>query len=182
MRTREEVLKYICKNFYQTGLAVEVGVKQGHFSKKILSHWAGKVYLVDAWRSYPSEQYRDIANVDDQTHAIFMMETVYHVKDYRERAVMIRDESVSAASLFRDKSLDWVYIDAAHDVDNCYADIQAWIPKVRDGGVIWGDDYLEGRYFDSDFGVKTAVEKSFNSFETNEWNCEGIPQWWKVLT
>lgn len=49
--------------------------------------------------------------------------------------------SAPAASLFRDNSLDFVFIDAAHDYDNVIADINAWLPKVKSGGILSGDDY-----------------------------------------
>jgi predicted O-methyltransferase YrrM len=179
MQTRKELLKTFCRDFYKTGLAVEVGVKTGDFSRAILQNWAGTLYMVDAWRFYRG--YQDIANVTDEYHAAFMGQAMLNVANYREKAVMIRDESVRAASMFADRSLDWVYIDAAHDTENCYADIQAWLPKVRDGGVIWGDDYMDGIYHDSVFGVKTAVQKAFNFFETNEGQSEDNPQWWKVI-
>ncbi len=48
--------------------------------------------------------------------------------------------STEAAALFADGSLDVVFIDAAHDYDSVRADVRAWYPKVRTGGVIAGDD------------------------------------------
>lgn len=63
----------------------------------------------------------------------------------------IRMGSVEAAATFPNASLDFVFIDAAHDYENVLADIRAWWPKVKPGGVLAGDDY----YFR---GVKRAVE------------------------
>jgi hypothetical protein len=48
--------------------------------------------------------------------------------------------SVEAARLFADDSLDFVFIDGAHDYANVRADVRAWYPKVKKGGVIAGDD------------------------------------------
>ena len=49
--------------------------------------------------------------------------------------------SVEAARLFDDESLDFVFIDGSHDYASVCADITAWLPKVRPGGVLAGDDY-----------------------------------------
>ena len=53
----------------------------------------------------------------------------------------MRMSSVEAAPSFADKSLDFVMIDASHDYEDVRDDILAWSPKLRDDGVLAGDDY-----------------------------------------
>lgn len=53
---------------------------------------------------------------------------------------MIREESVDASALFEDGSLDAVFIDAAHDFESVKADLAAWRPKVKPGGILAGHD------------------------------------------
>lgn len=53
----------------------------------------------------------------------------------------LRMESIKAAKLFENESIDFVFIDASHDYDNVVADINAWYPKVKKGGYIAGHDY-----------------------------------------
>lgn len=50
-------------------------------------------------------------------------------------------ESVTASALFTDASVDWVHLDARHDYESVKADIVAWLPKVKPGGWLSGDDY-----------------------------------------
>jgi hypothetical protein len=69
----------------------------------------------------------------------------------------IRMSSVEASKLYEDGSLDFVYIDGAHDYDSVYDDIQHWYPKVKVGGYIAGDD-LDWQ------GVNMAV---YDNFENN---------------
>lgn len=52
--------------------------------------------------------------------------------------------SIEAARLIDDKTLDCVFIDAGHDEESVTADIQAWRPKVKPGGILSGDDYTFG--------------------------------------
>jgi hypothetical protein len=71
-------------------------------------------------------------------------------------------ESVKAANLFTDNSITFCMLDAAHDYDSLKADIEAWFPKVRSGGVIAGDDY------ESNWpGVDKAVNEFFADSRSN---------------
>jgi hypothetical protein len=49
--------------------------------------------------------------------------------------------SVRAARLFADDSLDMVFLDADHSHAAVRADLEAWWPKVRPGGLLAGHDY-----------------------------------------
>jgi len=52
----------------------------------------------------------------------------------------IRMKSVDAAKLYEDNSLDFVFIDASHEQKDVEDDIDAWLPKVKEGGMLAGDD------------------------------------------
>lgn len=66
----------------------------------------------------------------------------------------VMHSSVEASRLFADESLDFVFIDADHSTDAVFADMTAWLPKVKPGGFLAGHDY----YFDS---VQKAVHEFF---------------------
>ncbi len=71
-------------------------------------------------------------------------------------AIMHEGDSAETAKKFDDNSLDAVYIDAGHDYQEVLGDIVAWLPKVKPGGVLCGDDY------GIDFkGVTEAVNQTF---------------------
>jgi SAM-dependent methyltransferase len=53
----------------------------------------------------------------------------------------VRMSSVEAAECYDDESLDFVFIDAGHMYADVKADILAWLPKVKKGGIIAGHDY-----------------------------------------
>ena len=60
---------------------------------------------------------------------------------YGDTITLVIAESVKASRLFADASLDWVHLDARHDYASVKADIEAWLPKVKRGGWLSGDDY-----------------------------------------
>jgi predicted O-methyltransferase YrrM len=71
----------------------------------------------------------------------------------------IKASSLSAAQQFEDRSLSFIMIDASHKYADVVADIEAWFPKMRLGGIISGDDYDWG-------SVKSAVVDTVKNFET----------------
>lgn len=77
----------------------------------------------------------------------------------------IHKRSVDAANDYADNSLDIVFIDACHDYSCVKEDIQAWFPKVKQGGIISGHDYGPAWQ-----GVIRAVNEMFspNQIEATE--------------
>lgn len=71
--------------------------------------------------------------------------------------------TVSLAANFPDAGLDLVFIDADHRYEQTAADVRAWLPKVKPGGMLCGHDYkrpwrhLWGR---DRSGVKRAVDEA----------------------
>lgn len=46
-----------------------------------------------------------------------------------------------AAKNVEDSTLDFIYLDAAHDYESVKKDIETWLPKMKEGSIISGDDY-----------------------------------------
>lgn len=64
-----------------------------------------------------------------------------HTASVRHVVRPVRMDSVEASKKYADGSLDFVMIDASHVYEDAIADIRAWSPKVKAGGVLAGDDY-----------------------------------------
>jgi hypothetical protein len=52
-----------------------------------------------------------------------------------------RMTSVEAAAQFADGSIDFLMLDGDHNYPAVLEDIRAWLPKMRPGGLMAGDDY-----------------------------------------
>lgn len=112
-----------------------------------------KIHSVDLWGKQEFGTYnreKDL-NLFKDTYDKFLENT----NNIKEKFIAHRMISWEAANLFEDNSIDYVFIDAAHDEHSVYKDICAWWPKVAHGGIIGGDDYLPG----SNQGVRAGLEK-----------------------
>ena len=76
--------------------------------------------------------------------------------------VSLTDE---AAQYFEDSSVDVVFVDGGHSYEVVKADILAWLPKVKKGGIISGHD------FNAWEGVNKAVTEIFGTPHKVENDC-----------
>ncbi len=119
----------------------EVGVWRGAFSALFLEAGLGMT-CVDPWVSYPAWQ--DTKNsLAPEEQAAFMAtahaDAVARLEPLGGR--LLRAFSLDAAREIPDRSLDFVYIDGNHTQEAVTADLEAWVPKVRRGGLVAGHDY-----------------------------------------
>ena len=98
-------------------------------------------YAVDTWQGSASEpaMAESAARAGGSVYPLFRanMEAV-GVLDVIRPLLM---PSVAAARLFANGSLDFVFIDADHARAAVQADIAAWRPKVKCGGILAGHDW-----------------------------------------
>lgn len=172
MESRLELPEFF-KQYHKSGVGAEIGTSFGYFAKE-LAKWGGHLICVDTWS--------DPGVLTVALNNLMMFPVSF-----------LHMSSVQAASLIRDGSLDWVYIDAGHDPVNVSRDLSVWPDKVRLGGVVSGHDYLDGFHFGEPFAVKEVVDKyvAWKMLDLhlitggNVENCdvrEGVrlPSWWFV--
>lgn len=61
-------------------------------------------------------------------------------KGFAPRLKVVKDLTVNAAQRYADNSIDFIFIDADHSYEGCRADIEAWLPKVKPAGFLFGHD------------------------------------------
>lgn len=120
----------------------EIGVFRGRTLRSLLLAVPSLCMIgVDRWEHLPpsddpgAETYGgvDMAAVEADARA--------RLGQFSKRCTLIKADSIEAARQVPDASLDFVFIDAAHTTAAVTADIHAWAPKVKAGGMITGHDW-----------------------------------------
>ena len=154
------------------GEAAELGVYRGKYSEEILSIWKppGRLHLIDIWEEI--DNYNYIRNSD-------MNKTINRLKKFgADRYNLVKKYTTEAALIYPDNYFDFIYLDASHTYESARRDIQMWWPKLKQGGIFAGDDYIIGNYEPAGyrFGVKDAVDEfaSIYNLRVNEiWKHRG---------
>lgn len=70
-----------------------------------------------------------------------MEEFMANMKPLNGDYTIIKGNSVELSETFVDHSFDFIFIDANHTYEEVKKDIEAYLPKVKKGGVLAGHDY-----------------------------------------
>lgn len=138
------------------------------------------LYVVDWFKGNKGTVLERIAEKED-IYPLFVknMEEVGVVKQIRPLLM----DSVEASTFFRDNFFDFMFIDASHDYNSILADLKAWYPKLKIGGIIcchdceqkeWDDKYINQ---DVHNHVHHGVVKAMNVFFKGEFNIDERMGW-----
>lgn len=95
-----------------------------------------KFDCIDTWKG--SEEHNMLTPAQQEK---LYIEFIKNIKPVSNVVNHYRIASSKAVEIYEDSTLDFVFIDAAHDYANVLFDIISWYPKVKKGGYIGGHDY-----------------------------------------
>ena len=138
---------------------VEVGSYQGESTVIFLNNLPNlkELHAVDPWLNGYAP-----GDVCSDEYDMKMVENNFDVRTQNfKNLIKHKSTSEQIVNNFEDGSLDFVYIDGDHSYESCKKDIQMWLPKVKQGGIIAGHDYLSICFL----GVVNAVNEIFGSHD-----------------
>ena len=164
---RFEIVSSLIKERLLLKRGVEVGVWKGESSEYLLKHH-GKLNLtcIDPYEFYSHyDTFHNLGQFDSQLKLDGLYEVVSArlKRKFGNRVKFIRKRSVPAAEDVKDGSLDFCFLDANYGYDFVKKDIQAWLPKVRNGGVRIGQNIASNK--DGPGCVRRAVVDTLGRYK-----------------
>lgn len=101
---------------------------------------SGKTIKFDAIDTFKgSEEHHNFDSIINDT---LQQEFLSNIAPVKHIVTPVIGDSSLLASNYKDGSIDFLFIDGDHSFEGVVKDIQAWLPKMKEGGVIAGDDFL----------------------------------------
>ena len=115
-------------------VVAEVGVYAGDLSKMLVTLPGLKaLHVIDSWKGDYCKK--------GQPHMDAIAASVIKWGKVYPRVLVRRLDSLEAAPLFDDESIDFWHTDGDHSLEGIRNDIRAWMPKVKRGCLMTGDNF-----------------------------------------
>lgn len=143
----------------------EIGVASGDTSRALLERFPKlRLQMIDSWSTYGESHPYFIsgdgcAKLTAEQQSQRAMQAAQATGFASKRRTILALDSGAAADRVEKESLDFLFVDADHTYQGLRADLQAWWPRVRPGGVMFGKDYGGVRDRLGLFGVSQAVDE-----------------------
>ena len=115
---------------------IELGVFKGFNAKCVLGNFdVSKMYLIDPYKA----------------NSIFSEKVMKESRECSHTALSCYEEMIEwkemlsedAAPSIPDNSVDVIFIDGDHSYEGVMQDLELFMPKIREGGLVIGDDHNE---------------------------------------
>lgn len=125
----------------QARVILEVGVWKGEFSEQILRTcgFVERYYMIDPWANLPD--WNKPFNVAPEMFDAIYLEAMQKIKFAANKVIPLRGRTKEVAGQIPDNSLDFAYIDGDHTLRGITIDLMRVLPKIKEGGIIAGDDF-----------------------------------------
>jgi predicted O-methyltransferase YrrM len=98
----------------------------------------GMLYCVDHWQGNDNvPRHHELVAHFDILNTFRANVNLYGGVEFVKPLVMSSSE---AAAILRDRSFDLIFIDGTHSYESTKMDIEQWLPKVVEGGILCGHD------------------------------------------
>lgn len=141
----EGVSDYLSFPYRENTKMIEIGSYSGESTLLFASSLAfDNIYCIDPFDG--EEEMNLISGKNwEQVKEEFKFNTKYYKGNGSElgetKISLIQDYSYNVADQFEDKSIDFIYIDGSHKVEDIRKDIDLYLPKLKNDSFFAGHDY-----------------------------------------
>lgn len=120
---------------------LELGVWKGEFAAHILSHCPTieRYYMIDPWRTLPS--WNKPLNVETANFEEIYRTAMAATQFVTQKLTVLRGTTREVIDRIPDLSLDLAYVDGDHTLRGIAIDLINIYPKIKQGGILAGDDF-----------------------------------------
>lgn len=140
---------------YRPKVCVELGTWLGASAIPVarsIQRWGGTLSCVDTWAG----DLNDDGGSQPGKVPVMLMTCARAIVEAGVGAnIRLIPAMTIDAARYWSEPIDFLYVDADHGYDGVRADLEAWVPHVKPGGLIVGDDYGNALYP----GVKEAWDE-----------------------
>ena len=159
-RHSRHLIRLLKRHLHHPRTGAEVGVWRGRNSAALLAAFPDlTLTMVDAWSADGWEGDNRLGGLPQAEFDDARREAIEVTEFAADRRIIRPGWSHRVAEFVPDDSMDFVFIDADHRYEAVRADIAAWRPRVRRGGILCGHDYFSPRNAKGQWGVKRAVDE-----------------------
>lgn len=176
---RERFLKYLPKN----SIGAEIGVYRGDWTRSILKIVRPKeLHLIDGWwiiygKYYPWKDKRFGASPVKTEDAYERTRMIVKKYDKEKACIFHVGDDLILLKSFSDGYFDWVYLDTAHEYEETVNELELLKDKVKDGGIISGDDWRPDPKH-AHHGVCKAVNEFCEKYGWKVAKLDNCAQWY----
>jgi len=162
---RWELIEILIRDRLKKEVGAEIGVWKGKTTHYLLKKFPQLILVcVDPYKVYDHfKKYHQMGKYESQIEFSALAESLKYdlIKKYGKRVIWHQKKSLAVAPLIQDGSLDFVFVDANYGYEYAKQDIQAWLPKIRKGGIMIGQIIDSNK--DSPNSIKRAVEETIGT-------------------
>lgn len=141
---------------YRPKVCVELGTWQGASAIPVarsIRRWGGTLTCVDTWAG----ELNDDGGSEAGKPPLMLITFARALVDAGLSNVRLIPGMTTEAARYWDTPIDFLYVDADHSYIGVWSDLVSWVPHVKPGGLIVGDDYEHPRY--------PGVKQAWDDFE-----------------
>ena len=141
------------------GVGAELGVYRGDFAAELLAlAEPSRLHLMDLWYLFGHEWHWGEGEERSTFGALKAILDRFEGELVSGRVVLHIGDDLELLPGFPEAHFDWVYVDSVHVYEHAKLELELLRTKVRPGGVIAGDDWIEDPAHPH-YGVSRAVSE-----------------------